>query len=274
MRRPEPVRVLDLFSEDRAALLDLLSGLTEREWGRPTVCTGWSVKDVAAHILGTDLGNLSVRRDAFRGETPAEGEGLGPFVNRFNEEWVRAARRLSPRVLIDLLGAAGPPLFAYFGSLDPSALGRPVSWAGPDPTPVWLDVGREYTERWVHQQQIRDAVSKPGLTDRRYLAPVLATFAHALPFAFRDTAASTGTAVQLHVRGEAGGDWSVVREEGGWRLYVGAPSAPAARVSLDQAVAWRLFARVIAPRDAEREAALEGDRRLGEPVLRTVAIIA
>lgn len=56
MRPPEPVRVLDL-----------LSGLSEGEWGRPTICAGWSVKDVAGHVLGGDRGNLSVRRDGFRG---------------------------------------------------------------------------------------------------------------------------------------------------------------------------------------------------------------
>lgn len=84
------------------------------------------------------------------------------FVNRFNEEWVRAARRLSPGMLLDLPGAVGPPPFAYFGSLDLAAPGGPVSWEGPEPAPVWLDVTREYTARRVRQWQIRDAVGKPG----------------------------------------------------------------------------------------------------------------
>src|SRR6266852_4119801 len=75
----------------------------------------------------------------------------------FNDDWVRAARRLSPHVMRDLLAAAGPLLFAYFASLDLAATGGPVSWAGPAPAPVWLDVAREYTERWHHQQHIRDA---------------------------------------------------------------------------------------------------------------------
>ncbi|HEX3202686.1 MAG TPA: hypothetical protein VHW42_12245 [Actinomycetes bacterium] len=38
----------------------------------------------------------------------------------------------------------------------------PVSWVGPDPAPNWLDVAREYSERWTHQQQIRDAAEIPG----------------------------------------------------------------------------------------------------------------
>jgi uncharacterized protein (TIGR03083 family) len=47
-----------LFPEERARLLQLLHGLTE-EWRAPTACAGWSVKNVAAHLLGDDLGRLS-----------------------------------------------------------------------------------------------------------------------------------------------------------------------------------------------------------------------
>src|SRR5439155_13744579 len=160
---------------------------------------------------------------------------------------MRAARRLSPRVARDLLAVVGQPLFDHFASLDPLALGGPVSWAGPAPAPVWLDVAREYTERWHHQQHIRDAVGRPGQTTRRFLHPVLATFAHALPVTFGDVAAPLGTAVQLRVTEEAGGDWTVRREAERWRLFVGEPETFAARVTLDPRTAWRLFTRGISP---------------------------
>lgn len=274
MRPPDPVLVLDVFPEERTALLDVLDSLSEEDWGRLTVCEGWSVKDVAGHILGVDLGNLALRRDSHTWDATVPGEDLATFVNRFNDEWVRAARRLSPRMLCDLLRVSGPQLLEYFESLDLSKLGGPVSWAGPEPAPVWLDVAREYTERWVHQQQIRDAVGKPGLTERRFLAPVLATFVHALPFAFRGVDAEPGTSVHVQILGESGGDWMVRLEEGRWTLYVGAPTDPACRVTLDQSVAWRLYTRGISPQEAEQQATLEGMRRLVEPVLHALAIIA
>lgn len=274
MKVPEPVQVIDLFPLERAALLELLAGLTPDEWATPTVCQGWSVKDVALHVLGGDLSNISGRRDGIWGLNPAPGEDFAVFVNRINEEWVQTARRLSPKMIVDLLRLAGPQLFDYFATLDLATLGGSVSWVGPDAAPVWLDVAREYTERWMHQQHIRDAIGKPGFTEGRFFAPVLATFVHALPHTFRETDAPPGTTVQLHVRGAAGGDWAVVRETDKWTLYKDTAEKWAARVEMDQSVAWRLFTKGMTPEDAERASTFAGNNGLGSQVLRVVAIIA
>lgn len=274
MQTPEPVEVLDLFSLERASLLELLEGLTPEEWAKPTACGDWSVKDVALHVLGGDLGNISGRRDGTWGLNPTPGEGFGAFLNRINEEWVATARRLSTRVIMDLLAWSGPQLFDYFATLDLGAAGGTVTWAGPEPAPVWLDVAREYTERWMHQQHIRDAVDRPGFTAPRFFAPVLATFVYALPQTFRDVDAPAGTVMQLYIRGDSGGNWALARDDNRWRLYSGKAEKSEAQVTLDQSIAWRLFTRGLTTEEAEREATIEGDRRLGLQVLRAVAIIA
>jgi uncharacterized protein (TIGR03083 family) len=279
LRELAPVLVLDLFPEERAALLELLESLSDEEWSTPTVCPGWSAKDIAAHILGDDIGRLARGRDGYRGAAFAAAEGdferqLLAFVNRQNEAWVEAARRLSPRLLIDLLRWSGEETQRYFESLDLYALGEPVSWAGPEPAPVWLDVAREYTERWLHQQQIRDAVGNPGLKERRPFAPVLATFVRALPHTFRDVAAPEGAHVRLAISGDAGGAWSLVRGEGRWGLYAEAGGQPQAITALDQETAWRLFTKGISKDEALAAATIEGERALALNVLDTVSIIA
>jgi uncharacterized protein (TIGR03083 family) len=264
-----------LFPALHEALMALLAGLTPEQWLRPTACAGWSVHDVALHLLGGQIGNLSRRRDGFSRLAFAPGEGLPAFVNRINDEWMRAARRISPAVLRDLIALTGPQVAAYFASLDPMAVGGAVSWAGPEPAPVWLDVAREYTEWWHHQQHIRDAVGRPGLSEPRYLGPAIATFVHALPHAFREVDAPEGAAVSLFVSPpDAGGWWTVRREDGRWRLYFGGPwKLRQADVWLDADVAWRLFTRGLDPAVARASAKIEGDPRLAEAVLHTVAII-
>ena len=65
MRQLQPIIVIDLFPEILKELLDLLSGLSAEDWDRPTLCSSWSVKDVALHLLGVEVGNLSWRRDGY-----------------------------------------------------------------------------------------------------------------------------------------------------------------------------------------------------------------
>jgi len=56
----------------RAELAALLTSLTGDDWVQPTACPGWSVHDIALHLLGVELGNVSVRRDRWRQAPPRE----------------------------------------------------------------------------------------------------------------------------------------------------------------------------------------------------------
>jgi uncharacterized protein (TIGR03083 family) len=271
---PQPVFTVGLFAPDRAAFVDLLRSLTAEEWTRPTACRGWTVADVVAHVVGGDLGNLARRRDRWAPVAPGANEGIVSFVNRFNEEWVSAARRISPPLLVDLVEMLGAQIVEYFGSLDPLALGGLVSWAGPDPAPVWLDVAREYTERWLHQQHVRYATGRPGQREPQFMAPVLAAFARALPHAYREVAAPEGTAIVATIEGAAGGSWSVVREGGRWRLYEGSADGQAAQATMADDTAWRLLTRGLSAEAARDAVTLAGDQALAIRILDAVAIIA
>jgi len=276
MQQPQPIIVADLFPEILDALLDLLGGLSDAEWDAPTVCPDWSVKDLAGHLLGDDVGMLSRRRDGYRRGNAAfaSWDDLVAFINRQNAEWVETARRISPRLLCDMLRLAGEQVSTFFQSLDPYALGGPVDWAGPAPAPIWLDLAREYTERWHHQQQIRDAVGKRGLCEPRYLAPALDAFVRALPHTYRDVDADEQTLVALTIAGEAGGTWFLLREHAAWQLYLDIGRAPDARVTLDQDLAWRLFTKGLSEETARAQATIIGSQRLAAPMLKMLSVIA
>lgn len=108
----------------RAELAALLAGLDDGDWGRPTACPGWSVHGVAAHLLGVELGNVSVRRDHWR-LGPGDGEDLDSWLNAFNQQWVEAARRISPALLIELIDVTGLRFESYLATLDLDAAGGP-----------------------------------------------------------------------------------------------------------------------------------------------------
>lgn len=189
MNPVEPIQTIELFPPLSRELIKLLKSLIKEEWSRPTVCTGWSVKDVAAHLLGGSLGRLSEGEvhSSQAEKNELSFEELVRLIDQENEEWVKAARRISPSLLIEFLDITDKALNMYFKSLPMGGSARtPVSWAGETESSNWLDVAREYTEKWLHQQHIREAVGRPLLTSRKWLFPVLDTFMRALPYTYRN----------------------------------------------------------------------------------------
>jgi uncharacterized protein (TIGR03083 family) len=274
-----PVFLVDLFPGLHRELMTLLRGLEPGDWNRPTACALWSVKDIAAHLLDGNLRRLSFGRDRLAA-TPnvpiSSYTDLVGYLNRLNAEWTAAARRLSPQVLIDLLDFTSGPVHAFFRSLDPHAPALfSVAWAGEGASQNWFDIGREYTERWLHQQQIREAVGAEGLTAPRWLHPTLDIFVRALPFTYQGVSAPDGWTVRFTIEGEAGGVWTLVRGAAGWRIFAGGGGAtPATTVRLDQDAAWKLFSKGLDQESARRSIRIEGDPRLGEPVLGSLAVMA
>jgi hypothetical protein len=195
-------------------------------------------------------------------------------INRRNEVWVDAMRRVSPALLVELLTWLRAPTLRAFRDRDPNLPGGPVSWAGPDPAPGWLHVAREYTERWHHQQQIREALREPLLDEPAFLGPVLATFARSLPRAYRDTGAPSGTQIGVDFSGPAGSRWVLVRQVDRWALLEGPADDAVAVVRLGQDAAWRLFTRGLAPEVAAAAVSVEGESSWAAPFLGAVAIIA
>jgi uncharacterized protein (TIGR03083 family) len=286
----EPILTGPLFPELRQELLSLLNGLAEEEWKLPTAAGGWNVKDVALHLLGGDVGNLSRRRDGF--SLPADlssYEKLVVFINGINASWVTAGQRMSAAVLLDLTEHLGRQSDAYFAGLDPFALGGPVEWLGQGALPIWQDVAREYTERWHHQQQIRDAAGRPGLYAPRLFAPVLDTFVRGLPHTFRNVPAVEGSIVRLHLTGVLEKQWSLLRAQGKWELFegngqrvlprpAGGAQGPdllsAAEVTIAAEKAWKIFTRGMRGAAAVSAAEIRGDQVLGRKVLEMVSVIA
>lgn len=274
MKEPEPIIVANLFPEALESLLQLLRSLGPDDWSNATVCRGWTVKDIAAHLLGGDVGILSRKRDAYRFDASSYPNDLAKLINSLNAEWVAATRRVSPYLLCELLSFAGPQVSEYFASLDAFALGEPVSWAGPEPAPVWLDLAREYTERWHHQQQIRDAVGMPGLKEPQYFRPVLEAFAYALPQTYLNISSPQGTVIAFECIGDVQTIWSVKRVDNKWKLFSGDSSDAEARIVIQDDLAWRLFTKGLTADAVKERVRIEGDQSLGLSALDTVAVIA
>jgi len=273
-----PIKVLHLFPVLDAHLIQLLRSLTESEWQQQTIAAKWTVKDVAAHLLDGNLRTLSIIRDRYLGEQP---ENLGTyrdlvsFLNELNASWTKAARRLSPRVITELLEITGKEHHEVLSSLDPwEDAVFSVAWAGEEISKNWFHIAREYTEKWIHQQQIRDAVGRPGLMEKDLFYPFIDTFMCALPQTYRYVDATIGTSVMVRVTGDSGGEWHINKTEEGWVLRHTTRVAPNAVVTIDPDTAWRLFSKGISPEEALEKVRIEGAEELGKVALGMVAVMA
>jgi uncharacterized protein (TIGR03083 family) len=258
------------LTSDRAAFLRLVHDLApDDDWDRPTAAAPWTVRDVVAHVLGDDLGRLARGRDGHTADGPRLDEPFPAFLHRINDEWVRAAARLSPRLLVDLLHVTSAQVLDHWNGADLDAVGGQVTWAGPDPAPVWLDCARDFTEYWVHQQQIREATCRPTGEDPAVVHAVLDTFLRAMPHTLGGLERSDGATLTVAVPGAAGGRWSWRCTGSRWQPVdpVGAGTV----VTVDAATLWRLCVRMVEPQEAR--VTVTGDRELAGAALRIVSII-
>jgi uncharacterized protein (TIGR03083 family) len=275
----EPTLTAHLFPSLGRELVRLLRGLEPGDWGRPTVCPAWTVQDITSHLLDTAFRRLAVGRDGHLPPPPAGALSSYPslvgFLNGLNADWVSATRRLSPRLLTDLLEWVEPRLAEHFANLDPyKDAVFAVSWAGEERSPSWFDVARELTERWLHQQQIRLAVGAPSLTDPGLSRPIFDTFLRALPHRYRAVDAPTGTRLTVEILGAEIYAYSLERNGEGWRLLAGSAPEPACILRLAEQDAWLLLTKGLSGESARERAEVRGQEGLAGPFFGMLAVMA
>ncbi|MDX8054387.1 maleylpyruvate isomerase family mycothiol-dependent enzyme [Lentzea sp. BCCO 10_0798] len=88
------------IDSERAATADLLAGLSDVEWTYPSLCEGWTVREVAAHLSLAH--RVGVGR-AFKAFVRARGS-----FNRMVDQTAREeARRPAAEIVAELRGAVG-----------------------------------------------------------------------------------------------------------------------------------------------------------------------
>ena len=273
-----PIPTVHLFPQLDEKLIELLRSLRPDDWSKHTVAKQWTVKDVATHLLDGNIRMLSIVRDNFFGEAPGKIEtyqDLVDFLNRLNADWVKATKRMSPSVLIELLEITGKEYASCVAKLDPF---KPavfsVAWAGEAQSLNLFHIAREYTEKWHHQQQIREAVNKPGIMSRELYYPLIDTFMQALPHTYRNIQANEDQVVKVTVTSESGGDWFLIYKNSGWMLRKDKPVQIDSTVVIDPDTAWKLFTKALSGSEAEKRIKFTGDESLGKPILSMLSVMA
>jgi uncharacterized protein (TIGR03083 family) len=101
--------LMTMARAERADLAEFLATLTTQEWETPSLCAGWTVKDVVAHVISyEELGRVGVLKRIAKGR-----------VIRANQVGVDEFAALSPQQLLNFLRDHLTPkgLTAGFGGM-------------------------------------------------------------------------------------------------------------------------------------------------------------
>ncbi|WP_158262716.1 maleylpyruvate isomerase N-terminal domain-containing protein [Photobacterium sanctipauli] len=273
--KQEVINVLDIFPELNQGLIELLEGFSQDEWEKETCLKGRSVKDLVSHLIDTSLRRLAMDRDHYFSEAPEihSREDLVEFIQSQNRDWILATRRLSPNMLLSLLKSSGDELVDFLGTLElhEKAL-FPVDWAGESQSENWFDIAREYTEKWHHQMQIRDAVGREGpLYETRFFQPIIDSFIKALPVAFNQSNRAEFT-VAIEITGTCGGTYFLEKKAHSTGFVEGKLEQTSNRVKIDQKEFCKLVTNSKLKEAIEFEAV--GDSEVTNQLLLVVAVMS
>lgn len=260
--------VVAALAAEWEATAELCAGLSEAEWATATECPGWSVQDNVSHIIGTERMLLG---DPVPDIEAGEAAHIHNEIGRINEKWIAPRRLWAPAAVLAEFGEVTAARLAALASMTQADFDA-ESW-----TPAGTDTyGRFMRIRtldcWVHEQDIRGAVGRPGHRAGPVVEVVLDEFAFAVAFAVAKLGrAPDGARVLIDLSGPASRSWRVQVAERRGRLVgrFDGDAAPTITVRTDAHTYTRLAGGRIAGNAALSGGlvSLEGDLEAAERIV-------
>lgn len=189
--------LVDAYEQTSRAVVDLGLTCSPADFDLQTECPGWTVKDQISHIVGIEAwldGAEPPELDLPK--LPHVKNAMGAFVEPFVEERRTRGGTEVVRELEEVLGRRLAQL------RDPALTEETVvrGVLGPAPAPEALRL--RVSDIWVHEQDIRTAIGRPGNLDSAAAAVFVSAVVAAFPrVVARDAAVPVGYAVILDVTG-------------------------------------------------------------------------
>lgn len=226
-------RLSELIETWRCAIADfvaLVRDVPEDQWHLPTDLDGWSVKDNAAHTAHLEGVLAGTPEETVQVE---EAPHIKGFMNIYTEQGVVARRERDMASIADEIQQAADTRYAELQS-NPPADGT----AAPPRTPGGIPwdnntlLGNRPLDIWMHEQDIRRAIGRPGGYDSDAARHAIAKLGLALPMVLgKRVSPPAGTVVRLDVL-DAGESWTVAIGEDGRAGFTETTDSPTVRIAL------------------------------------------
>ena len=197
-----------------ADVVALLRSLQPADWERPTDLPGWDVRAVAAHLahLESELAGNPQQQV----EVPDAPHVRG-FMGQFTEAGPIARAGWTTEEIVEELESSVATRLAALRADPPTDAAAPgPGFAGAIGWTWQTLLSNRPLDVWVHEQDIRRAVGRPGGLDSPAAAHVVGVFARSLPFVLgKKAGAAPGQSVRVVVTGEQPLDEAAVVGEDG-----------------------------------------------------------
>lgn len=264
--------LVGIWQEQCNELSALARRLDELDWALPTDLAGWSVHDVFAHCAALESELSGV--EPLRVQIDKTASHIKNPAGVYTERGVVARRdRTPPQLLAEFEEA----VIRRRALLDAELLDDPTGTPPITPGRIGWDWATLLRNRpidlWVHEQDIRRAVGKPGGFGSAGARHTQGVFALALPYVVaKRAAAPPGTTVIVDVTGEVTAKYGVVVDES----HRGQPADPAAiepnvRLTMNTETFTVLGAARREPGDVPIQ--IDGDHELAAKILSQLGLI-
>lgn len=261
--------LIDVWAGATADVVTLLRSLQPADWERPTDLPGWDVRAVAAHLahLESELAGNPQQQV----EVP-DAPHIRGFMGQFTEAGpIARAGWTTEEIVEELESSVASRLSALRTDPPTDAAASGPGFAGAIGWTWQTLLSNRPLDVWVHEQDIRRAVGRPGGLDSPAAAHVVGVFARSLPFVLgKKAGAAPGQSVRVVVTGEQPLDEAaVVGEDGRGARCAVVPEAPTATLEMDTET---FVVRCTGRRDPEAlDVAVSGDPDLAARVLTALA---
>ena len=251
-------------------VVTLLRSLDDTDWVRPTDLPGWDVKGVAAHLahLESELAGVKQKRV----ELPERAHYSAPSA-RYTELGLVARQEMTgPQITAELAEAAQARHLQLLADPPTDGKGNPPRTPGKIGWDWETLLSNRVLDVWMHEQDIRRAVGRPGGMTGPGAEHTVATFTRSFPYAVgKRVAPPSGTTVVLDVTGVSPVHLAVEINESGRAVpttsETGEPSV-ALRMGVETFVMLAGGRRPAPDLDVE----VRGDEELGRRVLEAMAV--
>lgn len=258
--------IVESLIEQWSALQTLLDSLSDADWQRPSALPGWTVHDIASHIIGTELFLLGEQPPA-----PVQADHVQNPIGAFNEGWVEELRSRTPQEMRALLRTTADRRGDALHALTDD------EWNAPSESPVGPTTYARFMrirlfDCWFHELDIRDAVGKPDVVGGHRAQIAFREILAALGYVIGKRAgAPTGSRIAIHLTGGLG--QTINLEVADRATVVEQLSGPATTsIWMDSGLFVRLYGGRVSVDDHRSRIRFEGDAAVGEKIVDNLAL--